>query len=51
MILSKRLFISAFQPSTYSRTEINSRSNGLFHAHDHRQLGMEIGERGAVKLL
>ena len=51
MILSKRLFISAFQPSTYSRTEINSRSNGLFHAHDHRQLGMQIGECGAVKLL
>ena len=51
MILSERLFIPAFQPSTHPRTEINSRSNGLFHAHDHRQLGMvgmEIGERDAV---
>lgn len=51
MILSKRLSIPAFQPSTHPRTEINSRSNGLFRAHDHRELGMKTGERGAVKLL
>ena len=49
MIRSKRLSIPASQVSTHARTEINS--NGLFHAHDHRQLGMKTDERDAVKLL
>ena len=49
MIRSKRLSIPPSQVSTHPRTEINS--NGLFHAHDDRELGMKTGERRAVKLL
>jgi len=51
MILSKRLFILPSNPPRIPALKLIRRSNGLFHAHDHRQLGMETSERDAVKLL
>jgi len=51
IFLSALFFIPALRPSTHPRTEINSRSNGLFHGHHHLELGMKTRERGAVKTL